>query len=446
MRSYEILEKKRNGGEMTPEELAFWVRGVTDGSIPDYQIAAWLMAVCLRGMTPRETARLTQEMARSGGTADLSGIPGCKVDKHSTGGIGDKTTLVAGPLAAALGVKIPKMSGRGLGFTGGTIDKLESIPGLRTSLPQEEFCRIVREVGISITAQTGDLAPADKKLYALRDVTATVDSLPLIASSIMSKKLAAGADAILLDVKAGSGAFMKTPEDAAALAQAMVSIGTHAGKRTAALITDMDRPLGNAVGNALEVAEACETLRGRGPEDLTWLSLELAAGMLSLAEKGDHRTCLALAKQALRDGSGFEKLCEMVAAQGGNLSVLEDPSRLPQAAVMFEWKAAQDGYWQHADAQACGAAAVVLGAGRETKESAIDPCAGIVFRKKPGAAVSAGETLACLYSSSEASCRAAARLLDGACRFGLRPPEPRPLIFARVTRDGVFPVCELDKA
>ena len=307
MRMYDLIEKKKLGKALTQQEIDWMVQGYTQGEIPDYQMSAFLMAVCFQGMNIEETTAMTLSMAHSGQMSDLSGIQGVKVDKHSTGGVGDKTTLIAAPMAAACGIPVAKMSGRGLGFTGGTVDKLESIPGYRTTLPKEEFFEIVNTIGISLIGQSGELAVADKKIYALRDVTATVDSLPLIASSIMSKKIAAGADAILLDVKTGSGAFMKTREDSIALAQTMVGIGEQAGRRTAALITDMDTPLGNTAGNALEVIEALDTLKGEGPKDLTELCIHLAGNMLYLAGKGTLEECLEKAEQSIRDGSAYQK-------------------------------------------------------------------------------------------------------------------------------------------
>ena len=433
MRMYDIIAKKRDGGTLSADEIEVFVKGCVAGDIPDYQAAALLMAIYFQGMDKEETAALTLAMAHSGETVDLSGIPGVKVDKHSTGGVGDKTTLIAAPIVASLGVRVAKMSGRGLGFTGGTIDKLEAIPGLRTSLSREEFFGIVRRVGVSVIGQSGNLVPADKKLYALRDVTATVESLPLIASSIMSKKLAAGSDCILLDVKTGSGAFMKTEEDSIRLARTMVEIGEAAGKKTIALVTDMDRPLGRAVGNALEVAEACETLRGRGPEDLTELSLCLAADMLVLAGKGSLEECRAMAERAVSGGAAFAKLKEMAAAQGGDTAVLDDPSGFPQAKVRREVPAPRDGFVFSMDTQSLGAASVVLGAGREKKGDPVDFSAGILLHKKPGDPVRAGETLATLCSSDPQRCDRAEDLLLRAVVIGSEPPAPQRLIRARIT-------------
>ena len=435
MRAYDIIAKKRDGGELSREEIEAFVNGYVADEIPDYQMAALLMAICTRGMTPRETSDLTFSMARSGDMVDLSSIPGIKVDKHSTGGVGDKTTLIAGPVAASLGVKIAKMSGRGLGHTGGTIDKMESIPGLRTSLSREEFFETVGKAGISIIGQSGNLVPADKKIYALRDVTATVESIPLIASSIMSKKIAAGSDCILLDVKTGSGAFMKTAEDSVKLAQAMVSIGESAGRRTIALITDMDRPLGRAIGNSLEVAEVCQTLQGKGPEDLTKLSLDLAANMLFLAEKGTLSACWQMAWEAIQNGSAFEKLKEMAAMQGGDTSVLDNPDGFEKAKVMRELKASRSGYLCGMDTRQIGVASVILGAGREKKEDKIDFSAGILLRKTVGDKVKTGDVVAELFSSTEGKCAGALALLERSVFYGDVPPPSQPLVYARVTAD-----------
>lgn len=437
MRMYDILAKKRDGGILTDEQIQFFIDGYVSGAIPDYQASALLMAIFLKGMTPHETAALTRSMAQSGDLVDLSSIDGIKVDKHSTGGVGDKTTLIVAPVVASLGVRVAKMSGRGLGHTGGTVDKLESIPGFRTTLDREAFFDVVRRVGVSVIGQSGNLAPADKKLYALRDVTATVNSIPLIASSIMSKKIAAGSDRILLDVKTGSGAFMKTLEDSIALAKEMVSIGEHVGRRTVALITDMDRPLGCAIGNALEVCEACETLQGRGPADLTEVCIELAANMLWLAEKGELAQCRSLAKQQIANGEAFAKLKEMVQAQGGDTSVLDDPSRFDRSNVCYEVLAQREGFLYAMDTERCGIASMELGAGREKKEDPIDYSAGIVLRKKVGDFVRKGEVLASFYSSEESKCRTAEQTFTQALRIQDARPKQTALIHARVTAQGV---------
>lgn len=437
MRMYDILAKKRDGGILTDEEIQFFIDGYVSGAIPDYQASALLMAIFLKGMTPHETAALTRSMAQSGDLVDLSSIDGIKVDKHSTGGVGDKTTLIVAPVVASLGVRVAKMSGRGLGHTGGTVDKLESIPGFRTTLDREAFFDVVRRVGVSVIGQSGNLAPADKKLYALRDVTATVNSIPLIASSIMSKKIAAGSDRILLDVKTGSGAFMKTLEDSIALAKEMVSIGEHVGRRTVALITDMDRPLGCAIGNALEVCEACETLQGRGPADLTEVCIELAANMLWLAEKGELAQCRSLARQQIANGEAFAKLKEMVQAQGGDTSVLDDPEKFAPPNVCYEVLAQREGFLYAMDTEKCGIASVELGAGREKKEDPIDYSAGIVLRKKVGDFVRKGEVLASFYSSEESKCRTAEQTFTQALRIQDARPEQTALIHTRVTAQGV---------
>ena len=434
MRMYDLIEKKKQGRSLTGQELDWMIAGFTEGAIPDYQMAAFLMAVCFQGMSEQETTAMTLAMARSGEIADLSAIPGIKVDKHSTGGVGDKTTLIAAPMTAACGIPIAKMSGRGLGFTGGTVDKLESIPGYRTALPEEEFFGIVNEVGISLIGQSGELAVADKKIYALRDVTATVDSLPLIASSIMSKKIAAGADAILLDVKAGSGAFMKTEQDALALAQTMVDIGAGAGKRTAALITDMNQPLGRTAGNAIEVAEAVETLHGNGPADLTELCIHLAGNMLWLADKGELSDCLAMAKATLADGSAFQKLRAMVQRQGGDVSYLDHPEQLP-CAPAYAVQAEQDGFVAAMQTEEIGAVAGMLGAGRERKEDKVDPAAGIRFVKKIGEPVQRGETLAFLYTNRPDQVAQASERYRDAVRISSAPPAERRLILARVCKE-----------
>ena len=390
------------------------------------------MAIRLMGMDSKETAALTMAMAASGDQSDLSGIEGIKVDKHSTGGVGDKTTLVVGPIVAACGVPVAKMSGRGLGHTGGTLDKLESIPGYRISIPTDEFFSIVNSVGIALIGQTGNLAPADKKLYALRDVTATVDSLPLIASSIMSKKLASGADAIVLDVKAGSGAFMKTTEAAYALAKEMVAIGHHAGRNTVALITNMDRPLGRSIGNSLEVIEAIETLKGKGPDDFNDLCIELAANMLFLAEKGSLDDCRKLAVQRIADGSALQKFRDMIAAQGGDPAVVDDYSIFPQASIQREIRAEESGYVSHMDTQNCGISAMLLGAGRATKEDSIDHAAGIILNIKPGEFVEKGQALAVLYTNDPNTLDNAEQQLRASIHLSSVKPQVQPLIYGRV--------------
>ena len=428
MRTVDLIEKKKHGGTLTADELEFLIRGYTAGEIPDYQMAAFAMAVWFRSMTAAETAALTDSMARSGDTVDLSVFGNLSVDKHSTGGVGDKTTLIVAPLAAALGCKVAKMSGRGLGHTGGTVDKLESIPGYRTVLSREEFMAQVEKIGVAVIGQSGNLAPADKKLYALRDVTASVDCMPLIASSIMSKKLAAGSHSIVLDVKIGSGAFMKTDEDAAALAREMVDIGTACGRKMTAVLTDMDIPLGQNIGNALEVAEAMAVLRGNGPADLREVSLTLAAEMASLTLSITPEEARKRAEDALDAGSAFAKAKEWIAAQGGDLSVIEDPSRFPAAPVIREVIAREEGYIARMDTQKIGEAAMVLGAGRETKEDEIDFSAGIRLMKKTGDAVHKGDVLAILYTSDEEKRTAGEERLRNALTLAAQAPQKRPLI------------------
>ena len=435
MRMYDLITKKKRGEPLATSEIRAMVEGFTKGEIPDYQMAAMLMAICFRSMTEEEMRGLTLAMAASGDEVDLSAFGSSTVDKHSTGGVGDKTTLIACPVVAAAGGHIAKMSGRGLGHTGGTVDKLESIPGFRTTLSREEFFAVVEKTGISLIGQSGELAPADKKLYALRDVTATVDSIPLIAASVMSKKLAAGSAAIVLDVKTGSGAFMKTLDDALALARAMVAIGEGAGRKTSAVITDMDVPLGFAVGNALEVAEAMEVLQGRGPADLREVSLALAADMLRLIGRGGFDECQRLAEKAVEDGSAFRAFAAMVEAQGGDASCLADPRKLPQAAFRLKVRAERSGYITHMDAETIGRAACMLGAGRETKESVIDHAAGIRILKKTGEAVEAGEAIAELHANAKNLLAPAASRCLAAIEVGTAPPAKRPRIFARVTKE-----------
>jgi pyrimidine-nucleoside phosphorylase len=402
MRMVDLIEKKRDGHALTKEEIQFIIEGYTKGDIPDYQMSAFAMAVFFRGMTEEETAALTMAMVHSGDVIDLSNIDGIKVDKHSTGGVGDTTTLVLGPLVASVGVPVAKMSGRGLGHTGGTIDKLESVPGFHVEIDNDEFIRLVNQNKIAVIGQTGNLTPADKKLYALRDVTATVNSIPLIASSIMSKKIAAGADAIVLDVKTGAGAFMKDLEGAKQLATAMVEIGKRVGRKTMAIISDMSQPLGFAIGNALEVKEAIDTLKGEGPKDLEELCLTLGSYMVYLAEKAASlEEARAMLEQAMKDGSALETFKTFLSAQGGDASVVDDPSKLPQAKYQFELEAKEDGYVSEIVADEIGTAAMLLGAGRATKESTIDLSVGLVLRKKIGDQVKKGESLVTIHSNTE---------------------------------------------
>lgn len=401
MNVYEIIDKKKRGLELNQTEIEYLINGYVNNEIPDYQISAWLMAVYFQGMTDRELLALTNCMTKSGEIVDLSSIMGVKVDKHSTGGVGDKVTLVVAPIVAACGGKVAKMSGRGLGFTGGTIDKLEAIPGLKTALAEEDFFNMVNEIGLAVMGQSADIAPADKKLYALRDVTATVDSIPLIASSIMSKKLAAGSDKIVLDVTVGSGAFMKDKENAVQLAEKMVAIGNGAGKKTVAILTNMDVPLGKMVGNNLEVVEAIETLKGRGPEDLIAVVVEIASTMLYLAQIGTKEECMKKVKRVIADGSALEKLKLMVERQGGDGSYIENPDQFEKAIYQHEIIANNSGYIGKMNTEECGKAAVLLGAGREVKDDPIDMMAGIQFNKKTGDAVKQGDIVAIAYSSSK---------------------------------------------
>lgn len=402
MRIYDLIIKKRNGGELATEEINYLVSGYTNGKIPDYQMSAMLMAIYFRGMNPRETADLTMAMVNSGDILDLSLVDGVKADKHSTGGVGDKVSLVLGPMAAAVGMPVAKMSGRGLGHTGGTIDKLESIPGFITSMEPERFISQINAIKIALTGQTGNLTPADKKIYALRDTTATVESIPLIASSIMSKKIAAGADVIVLDVKCGSGAFMKTQEEAEKLASLMVDIGKSLGRKTTAVITDMDEPLGHAVGNANEVIEAIETLKGRGSMDVLEVSLVLGSWMLvgSGMEKSQQEAYLKL-KQTIDNKSALNKFREWITAQGGDAGVIDDYRRFPQAKLVIDVNAPKSGYINHMDSDEIGMAAMVLGAGREKKGDNIDPSVGIDLLKKTGDYAKEGEIIAKIYANDE---------------------------------------------
>lgn len=429
MRMYDIIIKKRNGEALSDEEIAFFIKGYTDGSIPDYQASALLMAIYFRGMTDQEIATLTMEMAHSGDMLDLSAIKGLKADKHSTGGVGDKTSLVLTPLVASIGIPVAKMSGRGLGHTGGTIDKLESFPGFSTDISEEKFINNVNTIGIAIAGQTKNMAPADKKLYALRDVTGTVDSIPLIASSIMSKKLAAGADVIVLDVKTGSGAFMKTEEDSVRLANEMVKIGNNVGRRTLAVISDMDEPLGYAVGNAIEVKEAIDTLNGHGPADLLELCLTIgslmAVGTGKAANVDEARTLLL---EKLNDGSALKKFAEFVEAQGGDSALVYDTKLLPQASIVKEVYAPVDGYVSHIESDRVGISAMKLGGGRETKESPIDLSVGILINKKVGNKVEKGEKIAILYANDREKLAAAITELEQAYSYSVTPVEKPKLI------------------
>lgn len=429
MNMNDIIVKKRDGGKLTQSEIKYVVKSCVTGEVPDYQLSALLMAIFFQKMDREETFELTSAMRYSGDTVDLSQIRGVKVDKHSTGGVGDKTTLIAAPLAAACGVPVAKMSGRGLGFTGGTVDKLESIPGFQTALAAEDFLAQVNETGISVIGQTAHIAPADKKIYALRDVTGTVENLSLIASSIMSKKLAAGSDAIVLDVKCGKGAFMEQQEDAEKLAEIMCDIGRAAGKRTVAAITDMSQPLGRAVGNSLEVIEAIETLKGKGPEDITTLSVELAGLMIYLG--GRAKTSAegkVMAQHALSSGAGLEKLRSMIFRQGGNSDVTGDYDLFDSAAFTLDVTAAETGYVQEIDAKAVGLASQHTGAGRATKEDAVDLAAGIYLHKKAGDRVSRGEVIATLYGGSKAKLAAAEKEVQKAFVFGEKKPQTPKLV------------------
>ncbi|SFS82522.1 pyrimidine-nucleoside phosphorylase [Paenibacillus sp. BC26] len=439
MRAVDIIQKKRNGGVLSKDELSFLIKGYSQGDIPDYQLSAWAMAVFFRGMNAEETANLTMAMAESGDQVDLSAIRGIKVDKHSTGGVGDKTSLIIGPLVASCGVPVAKMSGRGLGHTGGTIDKMEAMAGFRTELTGAEFIAQMNDIGLAIVGQSGNMTPADKKLYALRDVTATVESIPLIASSVMSKKIAAGADAIVLDVKTGSGAFMKTLEDSEELAKAMVAIGTEVGRKTAALISDMDQPLGYAIGNALEVQEAIDTLHGKGPEDLTALCLALSSHMVVLGGQASNlKEAEAMLRDRLASGAALEKFKVFVDAQGGNPQVAEDPSLLPQAPLVIEVPAEQDGYVKAIQAEELGLAAMLLGAGRATKESVIDYAVGVVMQLKVGDNVKKGDSLALLHVREDnASVREVVKRVQQAYTFSSEPVAPSPLLLSVVTEQGV---------
>ena len=431
MRAVDVIQKKRDGHELTSEEIAAFIEGYTRGTIPDYQASALAMAVFFKGMTSRETVALTESMMRTGEVLDLGALPGPKVDKHSTGGVGDKTSMVLAPLAAACGVYVPMISGRGLGHTGGPLDKLESIPGFRVGLSLDEFRAVLRKSHLGLIGQTPEIAPADRKLYALRDVTGTVESRPLIAASIMSKKMAEGIDALVLDVKTGDGAFMVKEEDSRALAEAMLAIGKGMGKKIVALITDMEQPLGRTVGNALEIVECIETLQGKGPEDLETLSVDLAAWMLSLGGASPTLDAArARVREALASGAGLRKFQEVIGLQGGDPRVCDDLSRLPRAAETVELRAESAGRVTGIACRAVGTAAMLLGAGRETVDSTIDPGVGLVLRKKVGDAVSTGEPLATVHVSDRRRLDEALAMLRRAIRIGPEAPAPRPLVHA----------------
>jgi pyrimidine-nucleoside phosphorylase len=435
-RAIDVIRKKRDGGELSRFEIDSLIASYTQGSIPDYQVSAWLMAVVVRGMTRGETAALTDAMLHSGEVLDLSAITAKKVDKHSTGGVGDKTSLVLAPLAAVAGVTVPMISGRGLGHTGGTLDKLEAIPGFNVNLPVPEFRRVLEMCGCAMIGQTAEIAPADRKLYALRDVTGTVESPYLICASIMSKKLAEGIDALVLDVKTGSGAFMKSEKDAAFLAELMVETGERMGKRTVALITDMDQPLGNMIGNALEVVEVVDILRGDGPEDLRDLCVELAGWMLHL---GGVSKTVSDGKQEsaklISSGQALERFRQMVELQGGDPRVIDDPKGLPQARHSRRVLCAKSGYISSLQCEQIGTACVILGGGRERKEDSVDPAVGIVLHRKVGDRVTAGEPFATIHYNSESRVAGAQQLLRDSCRISDSPPiEKRPLIHQVIGR------------
>lgn len=434
MRMYDLIMKKRDGFALSEEEINYMVKGYTDGSIPDYQMSAMMMAIYFKGMDEKETLALTMAMEKSGDELDLSKIKGIKVDKHSTGGVGDKTSLALAPMVAAVGIPVAKMSGRGLGHTGGTIDKLESFPGFSTEISTEKFVENVNRIGIAIMGQTASLAPADKKLYALRDVTATVDNMSLIASSIMSKKLAAGADAIVLDVKTGSGAFMKKEEDAFALAKEMVKIGNGAGRRTSAIVSDMDQPLGYAIGNALEVEEAINTLKGKGPDDFLELCLTLGSQMLMAGGKAsEEKEARQMLLKTIEEGSALKKLAEFVEAQGGDAAAVYDTALLPKASLQRNLYARTEGFVSHIACDEAGICSLLLGGGRETKESRIDLSVGIVLQKKVGDFVKENESLAVLYANDAEKLSVAEKRLQKAFQIAQEKPDKKPFIRGIIT-------------
>jgi len=437
IRAIDVIRKKRDGVELSRHEIEGFINAYTNGDIPDYQVSAWLMAVVLRGMTRPETAALTDAMLHSGEVLNLSSLPARKVDKHSTGGVGDKTSLVLAPLAAAAGVAVPMISGRGLGHTGGTLDKLEAIPGFNVNLPVAEFRSVLAVCGCAMIGQTAEIAPADRKLYALRDVTGTVESPYLICASIMSKKLAEGIDALVLDVKTGSGAFMKNEQDAVFLAELMVETGERMGKQVVALITDMDQPLGNMIGNALEVVEVVEVLRGAGPEDLRELCLELSGWMLHLG--GVAKTVSHGKEQSAKlisSGKALEKFRQMVELQGGDARVIDDAKKLPQARHTTQVKSANAGYLTLMQCEQIGTACVILGGGRERKEDSVDPAVGIVLHKKVGDRVDVGEPLATIYYNAESKAQRARQLIEQSCEIGIAPPAKRSLVHRIIGKSG----------
>ncbi len=436
MRAYDIIEKKRDKKELTEEEIKFLINGYISNEIADYQMSAFLMAVYFNGMTDKECKIFTECMLHSGDVMDLSHVEGIKVDKHSTGGVGDKTTLIITPIVAACGVKVAKMSGRGLGHTGGTIDKLESIPGINVALPVKKFFDIVNSVGCCVVSQSGNLVPADKKIYALRDVTATVESMPLIASSIMSKKIASGADCILLDVKVGSGAFMKTKEDAIELSKIMVKIGYDFNRKVIALVTDMDSPLGYAIGNALEVFEACEVLNGKGPDDLKKVCVSLASNMLFMAGKGNAEECESRVLESIKNGSAMVKFKEMINAQSGDISRFEN-GYVNNSKIKYEVVSCFEGYIESMDTEMLGKAAMILGAGRKRKEDSIDYEAGIMLCKKTNDKIKTGDVLALFYSSSIEKCKEAEAILKNSLKIGVNEPCKASIIKAKVTINGI---------
>ena len=433
MRAVDIIQKKRDGEQLTKQEINFFIKGYTSGDIPDYQAAAWAMAVLLKGMTPEETTHLTLAMSESGDTLDLSGVVDIAVDKHSSGGVGDKTSIAVVPMVRACGLPVGKMSGRGLGFSGGTLDKLESVPGYRTDLTKDEFLAQLESLGMVLTGQSMDLAPADGKMYALRDVTGTVQSIPLIASSIMSKKIAAGAQAILLDVKAGNGAFMKSVEEARRLATLMVSIGELSGRNVAAVLSDMNQPLGEAVGNALEMKEAIQTLRGEGPQDFKEHCLEIASHMLVLGKKADSKLeAHDMAEEAIESGSGFEYLKKLVDAQEGDVSYIDDPSKLPEAPIKSVMESKQSGTVSEVHARTVGETAVVLGAGRQKKGESIDLAVGIMVQVKVGDRIEKGQPLFTVHARDENALAEAKQSLHEAVTIGSEQVDPLPLFYGVV--------------